>query len=141
MQLKLRHHMLKNVRSLKRTFFTGLYALWRPYWLDSEPEEEIKKFIGVKQIWRGTHTWRNYKEKPRGEDSFLKECLQKKHRRIYISDVGAIILRENPDYLRYLYYTYGQHAGLNGGKLRNAISYTLRYRRTDYLKGYLEVKA
>lgn len=141
LQMLLRYYLLNGVRSTKRTFFTGLYALWRPYWIDSEPPEKIKRFLGIKQIWRGEKPWLDTTLKPRGEDSHLKECMQKRHRCIFFPEVGATILRENPRYNRYLQYMYGQHAGMNGGSLRGAIQHSLVRHRTDYLRGYLEVKA
>jgi len=144
LQLLVRFHFLhKNSRILftglrTRVFFTGLYALWRPYWLDSEPLDKIKRFIGVKQVWRGEY--QDVNGVPKGEDSHLKSCMLRKHRCIFISDVGGRIVRENPEYLRWLYRTYGRHAGLNGGGFVGAVVHTLLKHHSDYLRGYLEAK-
>jgi len=123
----------------QRPFFTGLYALWRPYWQDSEPEDKIKRFIGVKQVWRGEHQTVN--GLPSGEDSHLKECMLKRHRVIFITEVGGTVIREDPEYLRWLYQMHGRHAGLNGGSLVSAVARTLTKHNSSYLRGYLEAKA
>ena len=54
---------------------TGLYALWRPYWLDSED-------YGIRLLrWRA------------GEDRYLLNCMKKNHRAIHLRQAAAYSLR------------------------------------------------
>lgn len=119
--------------------FSGLYALWRPYWLDSEPEEKIQQFIGVKQVWRGEHNMYNGGA-PRGEDSILNVYMKRKHHTIHLLDVGATVLRENNHYLKWFQRVRGRHGAKHGKSIWYAVLHVLLRGEPEYLKGYLEVK-
>lgn len=122
----------------RKAGFSGLYALWRPYWLDSEPEEKIQQFIGIKQMWRGEHDMWNG-DAPRGEDSYLKKWMLLKHRCVHLLSIGATVLRENPEYLRWFHRMRGRYAVGEGKLLRYAVLHALLRGEPNYLKGYLEV--
>ena len=71
-----------------RTFFTGLYALYRPYWLDSEDQDRLR---GVQHP---------HKQDPSaagaiylGEDVILRNAMMTKHKVVYLPDVGGTDLR------------------------------------------------
>uniref|UniRef100_A0A6H1ZYA8 Putative methyltransferase n=1 Tax=viral metagenome TaxID=1070528 RepID=A0A6H1ZYA8_9ZZZZ len=67
-------------------FFTGLYALYRPYWLDSEDEEGIKRLLNPKYTEAfNIESWGGYV----GEDTYLRNCMIEKHECRYLADVGA----------------------------------------------------
>lgn len=123
----------------RRAGFCGLYALWRPFWLDSEPEDKIRQFIGIKQMWRGEHDMWNG-DVPRGEDSYLASWMKKKHRCIHLLSIGATILREKPEYLRWFQRVRGQHAVIEGKQLRYAVLHTLLRAEPEYFRGYIAQK-
>lgn len=118
--------------------FSGLYALWRPYWLDSEPEHKIKRFIGVKQVWRGEHNMYNGGA-PRGEDSILNVYMKQKHRTVNLLDIGGTVLRENKEYLQWFQRVRGRYGRAKGESVRYAVLHALLRGEPAYLKGYLEV--
>jgi hypothetical protein len=71
-----------------RTFFTGLYALYRPYWLDSEDQDQLR---GVQHP--------HAQDAPTagaiylGEDVILRNAMLAKHKVVYLPDVGGTDLR------------------------------------------------
>jgi len=65
-------------------YFTGLYALWRPFWLDSE-DDGIKTLENPKTAPFFHGAWGGYM----GEDTYLKYCMDKKHDCVFLPDVGA----------------------------------------------------
>jgi hypothetical protein len=70
----------------KKAYFTGLYALWRPYWIDSEDEKGIKQLENPKNAPIISDQWGGYC----GEDTFLRNCMEKRHGCVFLEDVGAI---------------------------------------------------
>ena len=69
-----------------QAYFTGLYGLYRPMWLDSEPEDVIKMLYDPKSETAILDSWGGY----RGEDTFLRDCMLNKHEVRYLPDVGAL---------------------------------------------------
>lgn len=73
----------------KQAYFTGLYCIYRPYWLDSEDEDSIKNMPHPYDAPLLMDSWGGY----RGEDTFLRDKMIKKHLCIYLPDIGAQDLR------------------------------------------------
>lgn len=120
------------------TMFTGLYALWRPYWLDSEPEEKIKKHLNPKQFHRGEYTGGVPADvNPTGEDTHLKDCMLEKHRCIYLRDFGAIGLRGLYEDDPCVQYMTGQYFARRGRSLLVSIGRAFLRGQPDYLRGFL----
>lgn len=71
-----------------RRFFTGLYALYRPYWLDSEDQEQVK---GAQHPERGGSPGGGFTYL--GEDVILRNAMATKHTILYLNDVGGTDLR------------------------------------------------
>jgi len=124
------------------TGFTGLYCIYRPYWLDSEPEEGIKNLINPKQklrmgirISKGFEVYRDIF--PAGEDTYLRDCMEKKHRVIYLPDIGATVLtnplESHPD----IQYCKGIYFAFKGRKPLISIGRALIRFEPYYLCGYL----
>ena len=67
-----------------RSYFTGLYAIWRPYWLDSEDE-------GICEIYN-PKVENISPDAVIGEDTYLRNCMSKKHKVVFLRDVGAFDL-------------------------------------------------
>jgi hypothetical protein len=72
----------------KRTFFTGLYAMYRPYWLDSEDEEQLMKIEHphVQELPQNEAVYL-------GEDVILRDAMTARHKIIYLPEVGGTDLR------------------------------------------------
>ncbi|MCD6189864.1 MAG: hypothetical protein J7J97_06755 [Thermococcus sp.] len=124
------------------TGFTGLYCVWKPYWLDSEPEEGIKNLVNPKEKLRtGIRISKNFEVYrdifPTGEDTYLRDCMEKKHRVVYLSDIGATVLtnplESHPD----IQYCKGIYFALKGRKLLVSIGRSLIRFEPYYLCGYL----
>jgi hypothetical protein len=69
------------IRSAYFGVFTGLYAVYRPYWLETE-DERIKNLQNVK--------YAGIKGSLLGEDTYLRDCMQRKYRCVYLRCIGAI---------------------------------------------------
>jgi hypothetical protein len=72
----------------QKTRFTGLYALFKPFWQDSEVEEEVKMIPHPESpgFYRGRFPYR-------GEDAILRDYMLTKHKVLYLSTVGGTDLR------------------------------------------------
>ncbi len=131
-------HRMLNLINVTTTF-SGLYALWKPYWLDSEPEDEIKRMVNPKQIYRG--------EKPNlvgataitGEDIFLRDCMLRKYKCLYLRDIGAIDLGVAIEDLPYIQYMKGQSFALRGRSLPVSLGRAILRAQPYYLMGHLAV--
>lgn len=133
---KIAHRVLDSFVNI--TMFTGLYAFWKPYWLDSEPEEKIKKHINPKQFYRGSYIEEIPPDvNPTGEDTHLKDCMLEKHRCIYLRDIGAIVLRDVYENVPYVQYMKGQYFDRHGRSLLVSIGRALLRAEPYYLLGYL----
>jgi len=124
------------------TGFTGLYCIYRPYWLDSEPEEGIKNLVNPKQKLRmGIRISKDFEVYrdifPAGEDTYLRDCMEKKHRVIYLPDTGATVLtnplESHPD----IQYCKGIYFAFRGRKPLVSIGRALIRFEPYYLCGYL----
>ena len=139
--------MLKIIHKIAKigtvTGFTGLYCIWKAYWMDSEPEEGIKNLVNPKEkLRRGIRISKSDFEAyrdifPMGEDTYLRDCMEKKHRVVYLSDIGAIVLtnplESHPD----IQYCKGIYFALKGRKLLVSIGRSLIRFEPYYLCGYL----
>ena len=116
--------------------FTGLYAIWRPYWLDSE-DEGIKKLVNPKQKLRGeTKEWGIYDFYGVGEDTYLRDCMERKHRVVYLHDIGAKILTNPLEAHPDVQYSKGIYFALRGRSLVGALTRTVFRLEPYYLCGH-----
>ncbi|MGI0073087.1 MAG: glycosyltransferase [Nitrosotalea sp.] len=124
-----RHIAFRIVNKISPSF-TGLYALWRPYWLDSE-DESIKSLENPTNAIGGLALV--------GEDAFLHNCMQSKHRCIHLSDYGGKCIRNDCNDLPRVQFEIGRHYA----KKYNIFKVILRsilFARPHYLRGYLYQK-
>ena len=125
-------------RGIAVTTFTGLYAIWRPYWLDSE-DEGIKRLVNPKQKLREgiSIKWSLRDFYAPGEDTYLRDCMEKKHRVVYLPDIGAIVLssplEDHPD----VQYMKGIYFALKGRNLVGALARAFLRLQPYYLCGHL----
>ena len=112
--------------------FTGLYALWKPYWLDTEKEEDIQKLPDPRSsnaliIGRSSI----------GEDSFLHQKMLTKHRVIYLRDIGGFKLAVGKNDLPYLQFQSGKIKARMGKRLPAVLFAAFLRLRPLILSGYL----
>jgi hypothetical protein len=102
-------------RTTGRTYFTGLYALYRPYWLDSEVEEEVMRIPHPESpgFEKGKYPYR-------GEDAILRDYMTRKHSVVYLPEVGGTDLRT----------ALGDRAV---GQVKLGVKYALDGRPLDYV--------
>ena len=122
---------------LQMTTFTGLYALYRPYWLDSE-DDGIKRLENPKTVLRkGGEPVVGYKV-CLGEDTYLRNCMEKKHKVAYLSDIGAVIVTEQElKYHPHVQFERGRYYFERGRSFLGAIVTMVMHFQPHYLKGYL----
>ncbi len=119
------------VRMIYPGRFTGLYAIWRPYWLDSE-DEGIKKLQNPKQG--------NLGDVRTGEDTYLRDCMIKKHRVIYHRDVGAKVLTTNIADLPRIQFERGRYFASQGYGFMRILLKAFLYFQFHVLLGWLYEK-
>jgi len=124
------YHIARQIYPVR---FTGLYALWRPYWLNSEDE-------GIKNL-----------EDPRlkhitgtlvsvGEDTYLRNCMQLKHHCVYLKDIGCRCLTRYVEDVPHVQFETGRYLFEHGHRLLRVLIKTLMYTRPHILRGYLYQK-
>ena len=113
--------------------FTGLYCIFRPYWLDSEDE-------GIKSL-----------EDPRteralgslaavGEDTYLRNCMITRHRVLYLRELGAYCMTRYVEDVPHMQFELGRYMAAKGYSWPRVLLRALMYGRIHYLRGYLYQK-
>jgi len=119
------------------TTFTGLYAFYRPFWLDTEKEEDVKRLVNPKQLYRGEKVELSGASAITGEDTFLRDNMVKKYRCVYLRDIGAIDLGFPTESFPYLQYTTGQYFARQGRSTLISFGRAFLRAQPHYLKGFL----
>jgi len=119
------------IRYTYYSVFTGLYALYRPYWLETE-DDGIKKLQNVKYGGMSASIY--------GEDTYLRDCMARKYRCVYLRNVGAIdygiALHDNHS-MQFAVGRYSVHSGLSLWRILVA---AFAYYHPDRLVGYFYEK-
>jgi len=114
--------------------FTGLYAIWRPYWLDSE-DEGIERLRSPKKVING-----NFEEVVFGEDVYLHNCLIKKHKGVYLRDVGAVCLTADAQDKPYVQFQIGRYFASRNYNIFQILAKSVLYLRFHVMLGWLYEK-
>jgi len=114
--------------------FTGLYAIWRPYWLDSE-DEGIKRLRSPKKIMDGS-----FEEVVFGEDVYLHNCLVKKHKSVYLRDFGAVCLTADAQDKPYVQFQIGRYFASRNYNIFQIMAKSVLYLRFHVMLGWLYEK-
>ena len=133
---------LKKVQmgGLKMSAFTGLYAMYRPYWFDSEDEEGIKRLVNPKQVFRGETIPEGGVFWHAGEDTYLRDCMVKQHRVITLSDVGAICLTDRLEDIPGVQFEIGRYNATRTRSMLGAIVHVVAYAHPHYFRGFIYEK-
>lgn len=120
---------------LQMTLFTGLYAFYKPYWLKTE-DEGIKKIVPT--AWKQKNK-KNYNPNAYnvGEDNYLRDCMERKYRVIYLAQIGAIVIDRDKLALPGMQIQRGRYSARRGRSLLGAIVHSIIKIEPNYLKGFL----
>jgi len=121
---------------LKMSTFTGLYALWRPYWLDSE-DEGIKSLENPKTALRRGEEPVVGEKVCMGEDTYLRDCMEKCHKIVYLRDVGAFSIGRQLQDHPHVQFERGRYYLVRGRSTLGAIFTSVVRIQPHYLRGYL----
>lgn len=115
-------------------FFTGLYVIDRKAWLDSEPLEGIKGLEDPKTAPLRLDSWGGYA----GEDTFLRDWMIKKHRCLYLPDIGAVDTRLGLEDTRFIQLKIGRKFAHEKRSPLRVLLHTIIHVRPYVLVGYMD---
>jgi hypothetical protein len=116
--------------------FTGLYALYRPFWIDSE-SDGIKNLNNPKQELRIDRSPVTRAYVAIGEDTYLRDCLERKHKVMYLKDLGAIAIRPQFGHHPNVQFEFGRYYYHKGRNFIGALLRATIYLRPHELRGFL----
>lgn len=119
------------------TGFEGLYAVWKPFWLEVEPPEKAKKFVKLKSKVRDGKPINMTDFYGAGDDTFLRDLMIKKHKCIYLKDVGGLVSTDFWEERPIIQYSKGVHFAGQGRKLLVSLGRAILRAQPYYLCGYL----
>ncbi len=120
----------------RRAFFTGLYALYRPYWLDSEKEEEVRRIPHPHSpgLLKGVAPYV-------GEDVILRNYMRKKHKVVYLPDVGGKDLRISLEDRPVVQRKLGERFFMEGRSISYVLPRSIMYARGTMLGQFCQLLA
>lgn len=124
---------------LKRGNFTGLYAFYRPYWLDSE-DEEIKELPNPKKAVLEDANPRFSKRVGMGEDTYLRDCMKQKHKVKYLPDLGCVSVRPGMLNTATVQFERGRYYHQQGRSLLGQFLKSFIYLQPHQLRGWMYEK-
>lgn len=114
--------------------FTGLYAIFRPYWVDSEDE-------GIKKLGDPRTESSQTSVTAVGEDTYLRNCMLRKHRVVYLRHIGAYCMTQYMGSAAHVEFALGRYMALRGHSLPRTLLKAFIYARIDLMRGYLHQKS
>ena len=119
---------------LNFSLFSGLYALYRPYWLDAEKEEELKVmtppyYKEVRKLKPG--------ELPLGEDVFLRDQMIKKYKVLTLGNIGGTVMDREFWIKPEMQFIRGRLGVQERKSFFGAIAHMILHAEPSYLKGYI----
>ena len=116
--------------------FTGLYWLYRPYWIDTKgesikslPSPTFKVLPPLKEV---IHTL--------GEDDHLKNQMIKKHKVVYIARIGATVQSDERPHEKVRQIMNGRFDARKGRSMFGVLVHALFYIEPSYFRTYLAEK-
>jgi len=111
---------------------TGLYALWRPYWLDSERGVGLLEDPRTERV-KGSLALV-------GEDAYLRNCMQIRHRCVHLRDVGGYCMRADCNDHPHIQFELGRYYAAQRSSFIAALVRAVAFVRPHLLRGYLYQK-
>jgi len=111
-------------------FFKGLYALWKPFWLECESEELLRKVQDPRNKKITTFACLL------GEDSFLRNCIKSRYRCVYLNCIGGYNLRGHVKDHPIVQFNWGRYYAARGVRFIRVLYYSVIDLRLNILKGY-----
>jgi hypothetical protein len=109
---------------------TGLYALWRPYWLDSED-------YGIAQLRDPLESEAHGSMVAIGEDTYLLNRMRTKHRSIHLRTVGAYSMKPYHNVSREAQYELGRYYAAIGQPSLTVLLKSMVLLQPHLLRGYI----
>ena len=126
------------LRGRRFTGFTGLYAFHRPYWLETESEEQVQRLVNPKTLPIEKRV-SSSSITVSGEDVFLRDCMAAKYSIIILPDIGAISWRPDPIHdSTFALKDQATIAARSGRSLFGALVYAISQIHPDYLIYFLQ---
>ncbi len=111
----------------------GLYALWRPFWLDSE-DDRIKRLEDTRtDKVKGSFVLI-------GEDVYLRNCMRTKHKCVHLKDVGGYNIRPDWPDRPYVQFELGRYYAERRYMPGSVIIRSLVFARPHLVRGYVYQK-
>lgn len=122
------------IKENEQAYFTGLYCIYRPYWLDSEDESSIKNMLHPYDAPLLMNSWGGY----RGEDTHLHDHMKKKYRCIYLPDIGAEDQRPGLEERKQIQTKIGMKFAYEGINPINVFKHCVFNLRFHVFSGYIK---
>jgi len=123
-------------KSIAATSFTGLYALWRPFWLDAEPMEVARMFMKLKAKLRNKEKVSLEDFYGSGDDTHLRDCMEKKYKVVALPDVGAFVLTDPWEDRPMIQYSKGIYFAMRGRGYLPSLVRTFLRAQPYYFAGF-----
>jgi hypothetical protein len=127
----------RSARDYDTSGFEGLYAVWKPYWLEVEPVELAKKFSKLKT--------KVLNEKPvdlidfrgAGDDTHLRDLMVEKYVCLHLLDIGGMFLTDLWEERPIIQYGKGVYFANQGRKLLASLGRAIIRVQPYYFCGYI----
>jgi len=127
-------------RKMGATSFTGLYAFWKPYWLEVEPLSLSKAFVKLKAKIREGKPVEASDFYGAGDDTFLRDQMIKKYKCIYLKEIGAVVLSDPWEDRPIIQYGKGVYFAKKGRSLIVSLARAIVRAQPYYLCGYIHAR-
>ncbi len=117
------------VKSYPRPSTTGLYALYRPYWLGAESEDSLQRVKNPKFV--------SGREVSYGEDTHMFDLVKRRYRIIALKGIGCFCLSDQIEDIPYIQFETGRHYSDSGWNFITTLRWSLTHMRPFLLKGYV----
>jgi len=122
---------------LRESRFAGLYAVWKPFWLEVEPKEVAKKYTKIKAKVRDGKPVTIADFYAPGDDTHLNDLMAKKYRCVYLKDIGGLVLADEWENRPFIQYCKGVYFASLGRRMLPTLAKTIIRAHPYYFCGYL----
>lgn len=111
--------------------FSGLYAFWRPWWLETEDQ-------GIRRLRTPTEAvYSSAGPGIVGEDTYLYICMKRAYKCLFSNQIGAIGLSRNVEDLPREQFSWGRYMAGLGYNSAIGVATSIGFAYPYFLKGYL----